>query len=54
MIFFWSGFPGRHPLELRETGQGAVFFLGVQILQCSKPLFEEHAGDDDFAYTFAG
>jgi len=25
-----------------------------QILRCSKPLFEEHAGDDDFAYTFAG
>jgi hypothetical protein len=25
-----------------------------EILRCSKPLFEEHAGDDDFAYTFAG
>jgi hypothetical protein len=25
-----------------------------EFLRCSKPLFEEHPGDDDFAYTFAG
>jgi hypothetical protein len=28
--------------------------ISQEILQCAKPLFEEHAGDDNFAYTFAG
>jgi|SRR5271165_1260480 len=54
--FFLTTFPVEFMLG-RRSFLGGIYCNMTdieQILQCSKPLFEEHAGDDDFAYTFAG